>query len=62
MGELGLAVRGKWDQLCQVPSDDDEDEDDNNDIDEDNDDDYDDNAVGDEDDAQIFNLLKIHIE
>ena len=43
MGELGLAVRGKWDQLCKVPSDDDddEDEDDNDDIDEDNYDDYD---------------------
>ena len=54
MGELGLAVRGKWDQLCKVPSDDDEDEDDNNDSDEDNDNDYDDDiddAVGDEDDA-----------
>ena len=52
MGELGLAVRGKWDQLCKVPSDDDED--DNNDIDEDGDDDCDDdtdNHVGDEDDA-----------
>ena len=26
VGELGLAVRGKWDQLCKVPSDDDEDD------------------------------------
>ena len=42
VGELGLAVCGKWDQLCKVPSDDDdEDEDDNDDIDEDNYDDYD---------------------
>ena len=47
MGELGLAVRGKWDQLCKVPSDDDEDEDedDNDDIDEDNYDDYDHDTV-----------------
>ena len=56
VGELGLAVRGQWDQLCKVPSDEneDEDEDDNNDNDEDNDNDYDDDtddAVGDEDDA-----------
>ena len=47
VGELGLAVRGKWDQLCKVPSDDDddEDEDDNDDIDEDNYDDYDHDTV-----------------
>ena len=54
VGELGLAVRGKWDQLCKVPSDENDDEDDNNDNDDDNDNDFDDDtddAVGDEDDA-----------